>query len=80
MNNESRAQGERVLRGDLINGEPQVQVFPPSPQNADTRGTSWVVMPNAFNGGRQGAAPVTVPSPAIDMVGAVLGEHDPSQF
>jgi hypothetical protein len=77
MNNESRAQGERVLRGDLINGEPQVQVFPPSPQNADTRGTSRVVMPNVFNGGWQGAASVTVP---IDMVGGVLGEHDPSQF
>lgn len=24
--NESRAQGERILRGDLINGEPQAQV------------------------------------------------------
>jgi hypothetical protein len=57
MNNESRAQGERVLRGDLINGESQVQVFPPSPgQTANTRGTSRVVMPNVFNGGRQGEA------------------------
>ncbi|KAF4632963.1 hypothetical protein G7Y89_g5167 [Cudoniella acicularis] len=31
LNNESRARGENFLRGDLINGEPIVQVVPPSP-------------------------------------------------
>jgi len=57
MNNESRLQGERILRGDLINGEPQVQVLPPSlGANADMRGASRIVVPNTFNGGRQGEA------------------------
>jgi hypothetical protein len=56
QNNESRARGEPILRGDVINGEPRLQFLPSAMAPLGSLGNPFVMMPT---GGGLGAVSST---------------------